>query len=76
MNIIIKEQGGKYFLSVGDRERGLIVQGQRAGLTPDQAAATAAEAMLRYGPIHGAALLAPQEVRDLVPSELHHIDAK
>lgn len=76
MNIIIKERGGKYYLSVGDTERGLIINGQRAGLTPDQAAATAAEAMLRYGPAHGAELLAPKEVRDLMPEDLQKIDKK
>ena len=49
----------------------------RAGITAEEAAATAAKLMIQYGQPNpeGASLMAPDDVMDLVPDHLRSISA-
>lgn len=75
--IIIKTRGEGYISTVRGQFGGGHT-GARCGLSPYEAAVSAAELMLRYGRPNpeGAILMAPQEVMDLVPPHLRSIDGQ
>lgn len=75
--IIISKRGDGYISTVSGRFGGGH-QGARAGLTPYDAAAKAAQYMIEYAQSNpeGGDLMAPPEVLDLVPAHLRSIDAK
>jgi len=75
--VIINKKGGGYFSTVSGKFGGGH-QNARAGLTPFDAAATAARYMLQYAQSNdeGGELMAPHEVMELVPEHLRNIDAK
>jgi len=71
--VIIKKRGAGYICTVHDPHRSY--QGARCGLTPFDAAASAAEVILKYAANNpeGGTLMAPGEVKSLVPKHLHEI---
>lgn len=73
--IIITRRGAGY-LSTASGRYGGGHQGARCGLTAQEAAASAANLMLRYGLDNpdGAVLMAPDEVWALVPEHLRALD--
>ena len=75
--IIISKRGEGYISSVTGKFGGGH-HGGRAGLTPYEAAATAARYMIEYAQSNpdGGDLMAPIEVMDLVPSHLRNIAAQ
>jgi len=72
--VIIKKRGVGYICTVygqfGDGH-----QGARCGRTPFEAAVKAARLMLRYAANNpeGGSLMAPDEVKSLIPDHLHKI---
>jgi hypothetical protein len=74
--VIITKRGPGYISSVSGQFGGGH-KGCRCGLTPYEAAARAAQLMIEYGQPNpeGADLMAPDEVRDLVPEHLRIIPA-
>lgn len=71
--VIITKRGAGYISTVSGRHGGGH-QGARCGLTPYDAAASAARLMVEYGSNpEGATLMAPGEVLSLVPKHLHEI---
>lgn len=75
--VIISKRGEGYISTVAGKFGGGH-QGARAGLTPQDAAATAARYMIEYAQFNpeGGDLMAPPEVLDLVPQHLRSISAK
>lgn len=79
--IIISKRGEGYISTVsgkfGGGHFGGGHQGCKAGLTPYDAAATAARYMIEYAQSNeqGGDLMAPKEIMDLVPAHLHSIPA-
>ena len=73
--VIITQRGAGYVSTVSGRLIGH--QGARAGLTPYEAAARAAQLMIEYAQSNpaGGDLMAPTEVLELVPAHLHSIPA-
>ncbi len=74
--IIISKRGAGYISTVSGQFGGGH-QGCKAGLTPSDAAATAARYMIWYAQSNpeGGDLMAPPEVMELVPAHLHSIPA-
>lgn len=72
--VIITKRGAGYISTVQGQFGGGH-QGARCGLTPFDAAAKAAELMIKYASDNpeGGSLMAPDEVKSLVPAHLHHI---
>jgi len=72
--VIIAKRGAGYISTVND-QFGRGHQGARCGLTPFDAAAKAAALMLRCAASNpeGGTLMAPDEVKSLVPEHLHEI---
>jgi len=75
--IIISKRGDGYVSTVSGKHGGGH-SGAKAGLTPYEAAATAAKYMIEYAQSNqeGGDLMAPTEVLDLVPAHLHSLPAK
>ena len=75
--VIITKRGEGYISSVSGKFGGGH-SGARCGLTPYEAAASAAQLMLDYGQSNpeGGDLMAPVEVLDLVPEHLRSIAAR
>lgn len=75
-SIIIAKRGEGYISTVSGRF-GSGHQGSRCGLTPYDAAATAARYMIEYAQSNpdGGDLMAPEEILALVPAHLHSIPA-
>ena len=75
--IIIKCNNGKYFSTVSGKFGGGHTNA-RAGLNAYEAAAHAAEMMIKYASQNkeGGYLMAPPEVLELVPEHLRNIAAK
>lgn len=75
--VIITKRGNGYISTVAGKFGGGH-QGARAGLTPYDAAATAARYMVEYCQSNpeGGDLMAPTEVMDLVPEHLRSVPAK
>ena len=75
--VIIQTRGEGYISNVSGRFGGGH-QGARAGLTPYDAAATAAKLMVEYSQTNpeGGSLMAPPEVLELVPAHLREIEAR
>jgi hypothetical protein len=75
--VIITKRGEGYISTVSGRYGGGH-KGARAGLTPYDAAATAARLMLEYSQSNpeGGTLMAPPEVMELVPEHLRSIKGK
>jgi|GEM_PF-1878658 len=71
--IIIKRGAG--YISTARDHFGRGHQGARCGITPYDAAARAAELMLQHAANNpeGGILMAPDEVKSLVPEHLHEI---
>ena len=69
--VIVTKRGEGYIATVGAKV-GIVRQGVRVGLTPAEAAASAAELMIRYAQpnAEGGDLMAPLEVLELVPTHL------
>lgn len=69
--VIIEKRGQGYISTVSGQFGGGHTNA-RAGLTPEDAAATAAKLMLQHGQPNkeGATLMAPNDVMDLVPEHL------
>ena len=76
--IIINKRGEGYIADVGSQSGARARAGVRAGLTPHEAAATAAKLMLEYAQSNpeGGDLMAPPEVLELVPEHLRTIARK
>lgn len=74
---VIITQRGEGYISTVSGQFGGGHQGARCGLTPYDAAASAARLMIQYGSenTEGATLMAPEEVLSLVPKHLHEITA-
>jgi len=72
--VIIKKRGAGYICTVYGQFGGGY-QGAKCGLTPFEAATKAAELMLKYTANNpeGGTLMAPDEVKSLVPEHLHEI---
>lgn len=75
--VIIKKRGEGYICTVSGKFGGGY-QGRRAGITPQEAATTAAEAMIQYAQSNddGGDLMAPPEVLELVPNHLRNVAQK
>lgn len=75
--VIITKRGEGYISTVSGKFGGGH-NGARAGLTPYDAAATAARLMLEYASSNneGGDLMAPAEVLDLIPENLRKIEGK
>lgn len=75
--VIIAKRGEGYISTVSGRH-GSGHQGARAGLTPYEAAATAARYMIEYAQSNheGGDLMAPPEVMEHVPDHLRTIQAR
>ena len=75
--VIISKRGDGYISSVSGKHGGGH-SGGRCGLTPYDAAASAARLMIEYGQSNdeGGDLMAPPEVLDMVPAHLHKIEDK
>jgi hypothetical protein len=76
-SVIISKRGEGYISTVQGKFGGGH-SGARAGLTPYDAAAQAANLMIRYAQCneYGGTLMAPPEVLELVPEHLREIPAK
>lgn len=76
-SVIIAPRGVGYISSVSGRYGGGH-NGARAGLTPYEAAARAAQLMILYAVPNpeGGDLMAPQEVLELVPEQLRSVPGK
>lgn len=74
--VIISKRGGGYISKVSGKHGGGH-DGSRAGLTPYDAAATAAKLMINYASTNdeGGDLMAPPEVLELVPAHLRTVAA-
>lgn len=72
--VIIEKRGDGYISTVSGKFGGGH-QGARAGLDAEAAAATASRLMIQYAHSNeeGGDLVAPSEVRDLVPEHLRSI---
>ena len=72
--VIIYKRGQGYVMDCHGQHGGGH-QGSRAGLTPQEAAVSAARAMMKYAATNreGGTLMAPPEVLELVPAHLHDI---
>lgn len=75
--IIMIKRGEGYFSSISGKFGGGH-QGARAGLTPYEAAAKAAQYMIEYAQSNpeGGDLMAPPEVMELVPEHLRSVAAR
>ena len=75
--VIITKRGDGYISTVSGKFGGGH-QGVRCGLTPFDAAASAARYMIQYGQSNsdGGDLMAPSEILDLVPDHLRSIPAR
>jgi hypothetical protein len=75
--VIIRKRGQGYISDVS-RKCGGGHQGARCGLTPYEAASTAARLMIEYAQSNdeGGDLMAPQEVMELVPEHLRTVAKK
>jgi hypothetical protein len=75
--VIVTARGEGYISTVSGKHGGGH-RGARAGLTPYDAAATAARLMIEYAQSNdeGGELMAPPEVLDLVPEHLRRIDSR
>lgn len=75
--VIINKKGQGYYSTVSGKFGGGH-QNARAGLTPFDAAATAARYMIQYAQSNdeGGDLMAPPEIMELVPNHLKIVDAK
>jgi hypothetical protein len=75
--VIISKRGEGYIATVSGKFGGGF-QGASCGLTPFDAATKAAEWMVSYAQANseGGDLMAPKEVLDLVPENLHTINAR
>lgn len=75
--VIIQSRGDGYIATVQGQHGGGR-SGARCGLTPYEAAASAAKLMLEYATPNpdGGDLMAPAEVLELVPAHLRSIDEK
>lgn len=73
--VIIEKRGQGYISTVSGRFGGGH-RGARCGLTPQEAAASAAKLMIEYAQFNpqGGDLMAPQEVIELVPANLRLIN--
>lgn len=67
--VIVKRRGAGYVATVASSEEG-APNGARIGITPSEAAASAAELMMRWCRAPGGDLMAPPEVLALVPDHL------
>lgn len=67
--VIVKKRGAGYVATVAGPDDG-APNGARIGLAPSEAAASAAELMMRWCRETGGDLLAPPEVLELVPPHL------
>jgi hypothetical protein len=72
--VIVKQRGAGFVATVSTSEEG-APNGARIGLSPSEAAASAAELMMRWCRETGGDLLAPPEVLALVPAHLRTIDS-
>ena len=72
--VIIYQRGAGYVMDHNDQS-GATKQGARVGLTPEDAALSAARAMMRLALDNpdGGSLMAPPEVLELVPKHLREI---
>jgi hypothetical protein len=72
--VIIEKRGDGYISTVAGKFGGGH-QGARAGLDPQAAAATASRLMIQYAQSNaeGGDLVAPAEVRELVPEHLRRV---
>ena len=72
--VIIYQRGAGYVMDYNDAH-GALKQGVRVGLTPEDAALSAARAMMRLALDNpdGGSLMAPPEVLELVPKHLREI---
>lgn len=72
--VIISKRGEGYVSTVAGKYGGGH-QGARCGLTPHEAAASAAKYMLEYAceNVEGGDLMAPPEVLELVPTHLRKL---
>ena len=72
--VTITRRGDEYFSTTVGRFGGGH-QGERCGLTPQEAATHAEVLMLRYGATNpeGASLQAPEEVLALIPRQVHSL---
>jgi len=75
--VIITKRGDGYISTVSGKFGGGH-QGRRAGLTPQDASASAARYMIEYAQSNpeGGDLMAPPEVLDLIPAHLRSIMAR
>lgn len=75
--VIISKRGEGYISTVSGKFGGGH-QGARAGITPQEAATTAARYMIEYAQSNpeGGDLMAPPEVLELVPEHLRSIAGK
>lgn len=75
--VIITKRGDGYISTVSGKFGGGH-QGARCGLTPYEAATTAARYMIQYAQSNedGGDLMAPTEVMELVPEHLRSINAR
>ncbi len=75
--VIIRKRGDGYVSDVSGKFGGGH-SGSRCGLTPYDAAASAAKYMIEYAQSNpeGGDLMAPPEVLELVPAHLHSIAAQ
>ena len=72
--VIITKRGAGYIATVADQHH-TIHNGTRCGLTPYEAAASAARYMIHHAMPNpeGGTLMAPPEVMELVPAHLREI---
>lgn len=70
--VIVKKRGAGYVATVAGPDNG-APNGARIGLSPSEAATSAAELMMRWCRDTGGDLLAPPEVLALVPVHLRSI---
>jgi len=72
--VIIYQRGAGYVVDYNDKD-GATKMGARVGLTPEDAAITAARLMVRLALNNpeGGSLMAPAEVLELVPEHLREI---
>lgn len=73
--VIIRKEGAGYFSSVSGKFSGGYINA-KAGLTPYDAAARAAQLMIEYAQSNpdGGDLMAPHEVLELIPAHLRNIE--
>lgn len=72
--VIIYQRGAGYVMDYNDKD-GAAKMGARVGLTPEDAALTAARIMVRLALSNpeGGSLMAPSEVLGLVPEHLREV---